>query len=82
MIQFTKTKDPKNDFDITDVVITVPNPVTLDDLAETFFAFCLAVGYYSPENAMRAFLDENYPLPDNNPQQDDDDDGYLPGSMM
>ena len=45
MIKFYKSHDPDNHYDVSDVLIQVPNDSTLDDVLDTFERFLLACSF-------------------------------------
>ena len=45
MIKFYKSHDPDNQFDVSDVLIQLPNDSTLDDVLDTFERFLLACSF-------------------------------------
>jgi hypothetical protein len=45
MIAFNKTPDPDNHYDVSDVLIQLPNDSTLDDVLDTFERFLLACSF-------------------------------------
>ena len=45
MIKFFKSHDPENHFDVSDVLIQVPNGSNLEELCETFERFLLACSF-------------------------------------
>jgi hypothetical protein len=49
--KFIKVKDDNNEFDKTNVSVTIPfNDITLDDLCEAFTDFIKACGFYIDNN--------------------------------
>ena len=45
MIKFYKSHDPDNHFDVSDVLLQIPNDSTLDDVLDTFERFLLACSF-------------------------------------
>jgi len=45
MIKFYKSHDPDNQFDVSDVLIQLPNDSNLDDVLDTFERFLLACSF-------------------------------------
>lgn len=45
MIKFFKSHDPDNHFDVSDVLIQMPNDSNLDDVLDTFERFLLACSF-------------------------------------
>ena len=45
MIKFFKSHDPDNQFDVSDVLMQLPNDSTLEDVCDTFERFLLACSF-------------------------------------
>lgn len=45
MIKFFKSHDPDNRFDVSDVLMQLPNDSTLDEVCDTFERFLLACSF-------------------------------------
>lgn len=45
MIEFKKTVDTKNKFDISEVSMKIPSGLTIDEVLEEFDGFLRAIGY-------------------------------------
>ena len=45
MIKFYKSHDPTNHFDVSDVLLQMPNDSTIDEVMDTFERFLLACSF-------------------------------------
>ena len=45
MIKFYKSHDPDNHYDVSDVLLQIPNNSTLDEICETFERFLRACSF-------------------------------------
>ena len=45
MIKFFKSHDPDNHYDVSDVLMQLPNDSTLDEVCDTFERFLLACSF-------------------------------------
>ena len=45
MIKFYKSHDPDNQFDVSDVLLQIPNDSNLDEICETFERFLRACSF-------------------------------------
>jgi hypothetical protein len=45
MIKFYKSHDPENHFDVSDVLLQIPNDSNLDEICETFERFLRACSF-------------------------------------
>ncbi len=45
MIQFIKTTDPENKYDVSDVIFKLTNDSSIDDMLQEFERFLLACSY-------------------------------------
>ena len=45
MIKFYKSHDPDNQFDVSDVLLQIPNDSNLDEICETFELFLRACSF-------------------------------------